>query len=185
VTARRILLGVTLAAAVLAAVIGVGRWGREQLRDDPRFAVTLDDVDFQPPPGMSRGEFLAEVRFLFHKDERFSTVDPDLGERMATLFGQHPWVAAVARTSVTGPKKVRVELRFRKPALAVPTGGGWRVVDDTGVLLPASTSSEGLRKLVGTPKSPRSPAGTPWGDPEVERQAKQSDNRILTPKAPP
>jgi hypothetical protein len=173
VTVRRILLGLALAAALLVGVIALGRWGREQLRDDPRFAITLDDVDFQPPPGMSRGEFLGEIRFLYHKDERFSTVDPELGDRMRALFGAHPWVAAVAGTSVTGPKKVHVDLRYRKPALAVPTGnGGWRVVDDTGVLLPASVSTEGLRKFVGTPKLARGEAGTPWGDPEVERQAK-------------
>ena len=115
-TVRRILLGLVLAAAVLAGVIVVGRWGREQLRDDPRFAVTLDEVDFQPPPGMSRGEFLSEVRFLYHKDERFSTVDPELGARMSAIFGPHPLVDEVIETKVTGPKKVHVELRFRARA---------------------------------------------------------------------
>ena len=79
-TVRRILVGVALAAAVLAAVIAVGRWGREQLRDDPRYAVTIDDIDFPSPPGMSHGDFLAELRFLRHKDDRFSTIDADLGK---------------------------------------------------------------------------------------------------------
>ena len=170
---RRILLGVVLAAAVLAAVIALGRWGREQLRDDPRYAITLDDIDFPSPPGMSHGEFLAELRFLHHDDERYSTVAPDLAAQMAVLFGAHPWVARVEQTTVTAPKRVRVELRFRKPALAVPSDrGDWRVVDDSGVLLPASVSIEGLRKFTGTPRSPRVSAGAPWGDPEVERQAK-------------
>jgi hypothetical protein len=173
VTVRRILLGVALAAAVLAAIVALGRWGREQLRDDPRYAITLDDIDFPSPPGMSHGEFLSELRFLSHnKQERFSTVDPSLGAQMGTLFGSHPWVATVDGTTVTGPKKAHVELRFRKPALAVPGKDGWRVVDDTGVLLPASASVEGLRKFVGAPRPPRGEAGTQWGDPEVERQAK-------------
>jgi hypothetical protein len=172
---RRVLLGALLAAVILAAVIAVGRWGREQLRNDPRYAVTLDELDFPSPPGLTRGDFLAELRFLHPKDDRFSTIDPDLNGQMAALFGPHPWVAAVEGTTVTAPKKVHVELRFRRPALAVPMQpSGWRVVDDTGVLLPAATSTEGLRKFVGTPRAPHGPAGTPWGDPEVERQAKGS-----------
>lgn len=170
---RRTLLGVVLATAVLAAVIALGRWGREQLRDDPRYAITLDDIDFSSPPGMSHADFLAELRFLNHGPARFSTTAPDMETSIAALFGAHPWVAGVRETTVTAPKRVRVELRFRKPALAVPNDrGDWRVVDDTGVLLPASASIEGLRKFTGAPRSPHVPAGVLWGDPEVERQAK-------------
>ncbi len=116
-TVRRILVGVALAAALLAAIIALGRWGREQLRDDPRYAVTLDDIDFPSPPGMSHAVFLSEIRYLHHKDERFSTIDPALGAQMTAVFGPHPWVEAVDGTTVIGPKKVHVDLRFRpRPA---------------------------------------------------------------------
>ena len=174
---RRTLIGVALAAAVLAAVIALGRWGREQLRDDPRYAITLDDIDFPSPPGMSRGDFLVGAPLPLSQG---GTLLHDRSRSRCTYgnacSAQHPWVAHGRRDDRDrGRKRVHVELRFRKPALAVPTqGGGWRVVDDMGVLLPASASVEGLRKFVGTPKPPRAEAGTPWGDPEVERQAKAS-----------
>jgi hypothetical protein len=168
---RRFLLGLVLVAIVLAGLVAMGRWGRDQLRDDPRYAVALDEIDVPAPPGMTRGDFLAELRFLTRKDERFSALDPELPERLSALFGKHPWVAAVEGATVTPPKQVHVKLRFRKPTLAVPTDKEWRVVDETGVLLPASAPVEGLPKFVGSPKT-HGQAGMPWGDPEVERQAR-------------
>ena len=171
---RRILLGVVLAAAAARRCHRRRPLGpRAASGRSAAYAITLADLDFPSPPGVSHGDFLAELRFLTRDDERYSTIDPELRNRLAGLFGQHPWVAAVDAVTVTAPKKVRVDLRFRKPALAVQAKNEWRVVDDTGVLLPASAPSEGLRKFVGTPR-PHGPAGHPWGDPEVERQAKGS-----------
>ena len=114
--ARRIFLGLVLAASLLAVVIALGRWSREQLRDDPRYAVTLDEIDFPVPPGQTRREFLVGLRYIAHNDNRYSTVDPNLGDKLAELFRQHPAVAEVVGTTVTPPRQVHVELRFKSPA---------------------------------------------------------------------
>jgi hypothetical protein len=111
---RQAAVGLVLAAAVLAAVIAVGRWSRGQLKDDPAYAVKLDDIDFDAPPGMSRRDFLADLHYLARDDDRFSALDMRLGQRMKELFGRHPAVAEVVDTTVSLPNKVHVELRFKK-----------------------------------------------------------------------
>jgi hypothetical protein len=121
---------------------------------------------------MTKADFLGEVRYLTRQTDPISLLGPDLTERVASLFRRHPWVAEVTRVSAEPPRQLRVELRFRRPTLAVPFESGWRAVDETGVLLPTSASIEGLPRFVGVPKTPRGPAGTKWGDPEVERQAR-------------
>lgn len=179
------------ALALLLGIVGLGRAARTALRDREAFTFTLDDVDFQPPEGVSRGEFLEEVRQLSHPLERLHRLDPDLSSRLARSFAADPWVESVRHIQVGRVgTKVRVDLEHRRPVLAVYLAGDkiprdgsalietWagksrsalvpaRAVDGNGVLLPARAVHSGLPVLVAEVSAPTGPAGRRWNDRRV------------------
>jgi len=59
------------------------------------------------------------------------------------------------------------------PVLAVPWGGELRAVDGAGVWLPNNAPTRGLPVYDGTPRPPRGPPGTHWGDSDLERVARK------------
>jgi hypothetical protein len=98
--------------------------------------------------------------------------DNDLASRLATAFAAHPSVQSVERVEVL-PRHVRVGLQFRTPVLAVSCAETLRAVDASGVLLPASTATNGLPVLSGaTLPPPITGSGKPWPDPNVAAAAK-------------
>jgi hypothetical protein len=150
-------------------------WGVKQLGDGARrglgtrdrYEVRFLDIDCDPPPGLSRAGFLAEVRFVSGFPETFQSLDPELGTRLSSAFAAHPWVAAVESVAVDPEQRVRVTLRYRVPALALRTGGGVRFVDAAGVLLPRQARADGLPEWVT--EFVATDPGKVWGNPDVKR----------------
>jgi hypothetical protein len=161
-------------AALLGGVIVAGRWGLEQLHDSPRYNIAVADLECQPPVGMTRQEFLDEVRYESRLPSRLNVLDEELPQNLRDAFTRHPWVEKVESVEIKPAKQVIVTLTFRKPVLAVKLGTELRVVDGDGVLLPRKTATAGLPIYDGIAKAPlRDQAGTRWGDPNVEAAARK------------
>jgi hypothetical protein len=135
------LLAVVLVAAfLLAGLLWIDHLAREQIGDDERYQVQFAEIDCNPPPGLSRGEFLDEVQYYDGRPrsvpERFSLLDPDLEARLKVCFTRHPWVQGVS-VELKRPRSVVAHVVYRLPVLAVAMAGGQRrALDRTGVLLP-------------------------------------------------
>src|SRR2546421_12112283 len=121
-----VLLPLLGAAGGLFGLIRLGSAAEEYLAARPRYRVAFADVDCEPPPGLTRAEFLSEVQYLAGWPDHFSRLDDRLPPRLAGAFVRHPWVEAVDKVEVAVGSKVRVRLRHRKPVLAVPLGGAGR-----------------------------------------------------------
>jgi hypothetical protein len=187
------LLPPLIAVLFLAVVILLGKAAHEALRGGDRASIAFADIDCPPPPGQERADFLGEVQYLGGLPERVNVLDDGLAERLAGAFAKHPWVEKVQRVQVMPPKKVRVQVVYRTPVLAVyrwhtpeerktlykvqPGGLGhvqlpeW-VVDGQSILLPATAPQEGLPTLYAKIPPPSGSSGTAWGDVTVLAAAK-------------
>jgi hypothetical protein len=188
------LVAVAAGLLLLAGVLALGGWARQRLRQEEARSVPLDDLDVQPPDGLSRGEFLAEVRSLASLPDRLPLLDPDLPGMLARAFAGHPEVEGVGRVEVLPGRRVRALVTYRRAALAVslppgctPEGGGvlvetrsgvgqsarvlCRAVDRSGILLPARATRGGVPVLSTEVDPPAGPAGTAWGDARVQAAA--------------
>jgi hypothetical protein len=166
-----LLLGLGL---FVAGLIVLGEYAQEQLRDRDRYTLPFADIECLPaPPYQPRRDFLDEVQYLARLPARLRLLDADLPQRLAEGFAQHPWVRKVEQVEVTA-KQVRVRLSYRRPALAVRRGERVRVVDAEGVLLPKEAPAEGLPVFAGEAARPAGPAGTRWGDADVEDAARKA-----------
>jgi hypothetical protein len=159
-------------AAVLAGIFFLGKEARDHLRGSDRYTVAFADMDCQPPAGMRREDFLAEVQYLAEVPEPMRLLDDGLPPRLAAAFARHPWVERVERVEIVPPRQVRVRLVYRRPVLAVTVAGRTRAVDAHGILLPATTVTQGLTVFSGQAPPPAGPAGTRWGDAAVEAAAR-------------
>jgi hypothetical protein len=188
------LLPPVIAALFLAVLIGLGKAARDALHGSERSTIAFADIDCPPPPRQGRADFLGEVQYLGDLPDRVNVRDDGLAERLAAAFAKHPWVKKVERVEVTPPGRVRVQVVFRTPVLAVahrwegkgkddpfprmpsfqgddPLAGA-RAVDAEGVLLPPTAPLAGLPILFDKTAPPSGPAGAPWGDPAVEAAAR-------------
>ncbi len=174
----RFVFRATLLLAVVVLVVGGlilgGRQALDQLRAHDRFTIPLADVECNPPPTMSRTDFLEEVQYLAGLPDQLHLLDEDLPRRVAEAFARHPWVDRVERVQVAGGRELRVQLRHRSPALAVPWQGELRAVDRHGILLPADAPTAGLPVFAGTALAPKGAAGTSWDDPAILAAAQKS-----------
>lgn len=163
-----------LTLGVVAGLVWGVKWlgdsARRGIGERDRYAVRFADIECDAPPGLPRPPFLSEVRFLSGFPATVQSIDPDLKPKLAAAFAKHPWVAAVEDTSVEADGAVRVRLKFRIPALVIQLEkGGTRLLDATGILLPAGADSNGVPRLE-TPVSPRPVSnGSQWPDATVER----------------
>jgi hypothetical protein len=178
--AALILLGI-----ILASLLWLGAYARDQVRLQQRFQTTFAEIDCNPPPGLERDEFLDQVQYYARLPERFSVLDNGWPELLKAGFAQHPWVARIDKVDVLPPHTVRVAVVYRQPVLAVvvaPDLAGpvsevnknlpLRVVDADGVLLPKKVPMpQGLPVLDSAPR-PTGAEGKPWGDPAVEAAAR-------------
>jgi hypothetical protein len=164
---------VVLVAAFLVAVIWFGRWALEQIRDQDRYLLAFTEIDCDTPEAMKRGEFLDQVQYSSRLPDRLNVLDEDLPAQLAKAFARHPWVERVESVTITPPRDVAVRLTFRVPVLAVRADGELRAVDGDGILLPRTAPTNGLPLYAGEPRPPRGPAGTYWGDSDVERAARK------------
>jgi hypothetical protein len=178
IKAAALLLGLGL---FVAGLIVLGEYAQEQLRDRDRYTLPFADIECLPaPPYQPRRDFLDEVQYLARLPGRLPLLDPDLAKRLAEGFAQHPWVRKVEQVEVTA-KQVRVRLSYRRPALAVRRGESVRVVDADGILLPKGAPAEGLPVFAGQAPRPAGPAGTRWGDADVEEAARKAAKSGKTP----
>jgi hypothetical protein len=170
----QIVVPAALAVALLLALIALGRAARERLRTEDRYFIALADIDCPSPPGLERGKFLDEVRYLSNLPARLPTLDDALSSRLSAAFALHPWVEKVDEATVT-PGRVRVRLTFRTPALVVPQSDGPCVVDGRAVLLPAGASATGLLVLHGKVTALAAVAGETWDEPSIKAAAAVAD----------
>jgi hypothetical protein len=172
---RWLLRSLALLAAVTAFVGGLiwlSHWSLVHV-DPARYLVPLADLDCNVPDGMERAEFLGQIHYHNPQLESLSVVDADLPAQLAQAFERHPWVEKVDSVSVTAPRNIAVRLTFRVPVLAVPWDGEIRAVDGHGILLPKNAPTRGLPVYDGTPRRPRGPPGTHWGDSDLESAARK------------
>ena len=89
--------------ALLLGVIGLGRAARASLHDRATYSLAFDDIDCQPPEGMSRAAFLREVRAHTSQPFALHLLDEDLEARLHRAFAIHPWVDYVGRVDIAKP----------------------------------------------------------------------------------
>jgi hypothetical protein len=166
-----VLIGLSL---FLFGLLRLGKWALGQIRGQDRYTIAFADIDCTPPPDQKRGDFLDEVQYLAEMPSRVRILDEDLAKRLARAFARHPRVASVARVELTPPGRIRIQLLYRTPVLAVLVAGKLRAVDGQGILLPRETPTKGLPVFAGQGAPPRGPPGTPWGDPAVEAAAREA-----------
>jgi len=172
---RRWLWQTALFAGVAAFVVGgfvwLGHYAREQIRDREPYQVAFADIECQPPPGVTRSDFLDEVLYQARCPERFSILEEGLADKLKQHFAMHPWVAAVDKVEVQPPRTVRVFVTYRQAVLAVvvpPELAGLLVlpvrgVDREGVLLPKKVPLTELPLLHNAPP-PSGVTGQRWGN---------------------
>jgi hypothetical protein len=190
-------LGLTLSLGLfLFGLVWLGKWALAHIRGQDRYAVAFKDVECIPPPGLERGEFLDEVRYVSEIPDRLLILDKDLPKRLSDALAQHPWVEKVEQVIIEPPRRVQVRLHYRTPVLAVVglardgaaaivVRSSWasmknrtvfaRAVDRNGILLPLSAELEGLPTLHTGVKTAAGPSGTAWGDSRVSAAARTAD----------
>ena len=110
----RYLVWLLLIVGFVAGLIVLGRWAGDRLRTDEPYQVSLESIGCNAPPGMSRIDFLKEVHYLSPNDDRFSVLQPRLIDHLRRLFEKHPAVEALEEVNVEPPRRVVVNLRFKK-----------------------------------------------------------------------
>jgi hypothetical protein len=169
--------GLLLLAGVLLFLGGLlylGHLALDHLRQEDAYQVRFTSIDCQPPPGMSRVDFLDEVQYLAELPATLPALDEDLPRRLAEAFACHPWVEKVEQVQIDAPNRARIKLHYRRAVLAVRWNNQLRAVDSNGILLPATASTQGLPIFPGKAQPPRGPAGTLWDDPAVMAAARKS-----------
>jgi hypothetical protein len=151
-------------AVVVLGIMALDHTARQQLHGSGRNDSLFADVRCVPPAGLSRADFLGEVQYLAHLPDRLDRTEPGLVERLRRAFAMHPWVEEVERLEARPGEPITAQLRYRRPALAVPLGDRWRAIDASGTLLPESASTQNLIAYRSPVRPPQGRAGTAWGD---------------------
>jgi len=139
------------------------------------------NINCSLPPVLSKEEFLNEVRYLGNLKEEYDLLEEGILARIFNAFQVHPWVQKVVDVQREGPKKIKVILEFRTPALVVPitpikdqieAADKFRVVDVNGVILPKNAPQVGLPVLALPLPFPTDKAGVQWKNDQVISCAK-------------
>jgi hypothetical protein len=177
-----------VAALLFAGLLAVDSYARARIVDDERYRVAFADIECNPPPGMTRAEFLDEVQYYDSAPPsvpaRFSLLEPNLEGNLSNSFGKHPWVF-VATVELKRPRTVSMHVTYRKAVLAVvvpprPRGPGHepiaegqqarllRGVDSFGVVMPRKAPLPAGTLVLDSAPGPKGAEGQKWGDPLVE-----------------
>lgn len=158
--------------ALLLGAIAAGRAARASLHDRAAYCLAFADIDCQPPEGMSRADFLNEVRSLAAQPAALRLLDDDLNNGLHRAFLAHPCVESVRRVAVDRAS-VHVEMEHRRAVLAVAQADSkWRLVDHRAILLSASSVKPQFPVLLTEVAAPSGPAGSRWGDARIAAAAK-------------
>jgi hypothetical protein len=175
--------GLLIKTAVLASLLVVGPWAVQQLPeldDRPEYQLPFRDVRLIPPPTPPLpADFLDQVRHRAGLPEGLPLLDPELPERLAAAFAEHPWVERVNEVRNQSPAMVTVTLQYRRPVALVAVPEGVYAVDSQGILLPpqdfSAEDAQDYLVIRGITSVPHGAAGKPWGDPAVAAAAALAD----------
>jgi hypothetical protein len=106
-----------LVILLLGSLIWAGRWGLEQIRGSDRYLVAFADIQCDPPPGLTKADFLDEVQYLSRLPKTLSLVDEKLQPQLREGFALHPWVAKVDDVEINPPKQIVIRMTYRKEPL--------------------------------------------------------------------
>jgi hypothetical protein len=151
-------LPLAAAAALLGGVVALGRH-----LGDRGPALTFREVECEPPEGMTRQQFLEEAEYLSGLPDRIG--GRDVTAQVHAALAKHPWVLRVAKVRRLPGGRVRADIEYRRPVLAVEHPP--REVDAEGVLLPRSGRRKGLPLLRTKVVPPAGKPGEPWSDVRV------------------
>lgn len=168
-------LTLTATIALIWGIVRLGEQARRGVAMRDRYTVRFADIACEPPPGLDRIKFLAEVRYQSNFPEQFQSLDADLAGKLTAAFIAHPWVLDVERVAVNPKGVVEVTLKYRQPVLAVRTAEGLRIVDGSGMLLPLAADAGKLPELVSPVAVPKVAAGHVWPDATVKRAVELVD----------
>jgi len=165
-------LAVLCIIGLVSGLAWIGQRAGKEVAPNTRFAVRTLELDVPTPPGLDKPTFITEVRFLGNLPETVQSVDAATPELLRAAFQKHPWVKEVGAIAVQPDGRVKVELMFRTPALAIRTNvaNEWRILDTTGVLLPSNTSIGTLPQYLN-PVRGEGIAGQLWPDADARRAA--------------
>jgi hypothetical protein len=176
-------VGVLVVAGVLfAGLLAIDSYARARLAEDERYQVSFADIDCNPPPGLTRSEFLDEIQYYDRSaPTHFSLLDPTVMAKLTSSFTRHPWVY-LAAVELKRPNLVHVQVTYRKPVLAVavtppPTALAasrvrtFRAIDGAGFVLPKRAPVPGGTVVLEKAPQPKNAEGNKWGDPLVEYAA--------------
>jgi hypothetical protein len=177
---------VGVAGLLFAGLLVVDSYARARIVEDERYQVAFGDIQCNPPPGMSRAEFLDEVQYYDNLPRsvpaRFSLLEANLEAKLGTSFSRHPWVYVTA-VELFRPNTVRVRVTYRQPVLAVvvppPSGSdtqgpktrALRAIDAGGFILPKKAPIPPGTIVLEHAPQPKSAEGHKWGDQLVEYAA--------------
>lgn len=101
---------------------------------------------------------------------RGTLLDEGLVKRIAADFAASPWVRRVLSVRRVFPRRITVEIEFRRPFLAVKQDNGYILLDRDLVRLPGTYSETAMCDisvpLTGVPTKPACP-GEPWIDESI------------------
>lgn len=161
-TLLQFVLPLAAAGGLFAGVWYGGQLLQQRGRDSGLSSISFTDLECNSPPGLTRLEFLSETQYLSGLPELLDTLDPQTVSRVHHALSLHPWVDQVTRVQILPSRRLRAQLVFRLPVLAVRTPP--RVVDAQGVLLPRQAPTQNLPVLVTAVTPPKDPAGVRWSD---------------------
>lgn len=168
-----------IAACAGGTVYGFARLGRH-VRRHPSYVVARTDLALEQVPPWLPAEAVEGLDLVVLEPDfppYFSLLDPALCRRVAEAYERSVWVERVVRVEKRDPRaggeRLRIRLRFRRPAAFVRHGGRLHLVDEEGVRLPgvytkpvlAGCGPEGgdleLLELRGVAERPPAP-GRAW-----------------------
>ncbi len=167
--------GLGLMVGLLLLFDQLGTAAKQQVPAQPRYAVPLEELQFDTPAYIDRTAFLAEVQYLSQLPDTVQAIDPHLQHQLQSAFLQHPWVADLGTVRVQPDLTIHLPLQWREPALAIQWHRGdapsTRVVDNHGILLPREAPTIGLPRLLNVQQATHAEAGQPWPNQDVPRAA--------------
>lgn len=148
----------------LAAIDQLGHWTRSEILDSLRFQVLIQEIDCPTPSGQSRKAFLSEVVSMTQIQETLPILATETKTRINNAFSNHPAVETVKEILFLPGPRIRVDLQFRVPVLAINSSGKRRVVDGNCYLLPLYLDVGELPLYISPVATRVDTPGTYWND---------------------